>query len=265
MWAEIIEDLDLDESSGGPELESCFFVGDAGGRAAGAQDRKADHACSDRDFAANVGIKFHTPEEYFLKEQVQPFTRDFEPRDYLSPTPLSTEATPLLFEKKHDVDIVIMCGSPGSGKSTFYWTKLKPLGYERVNQDMLKTRDKCVKVASSFLDARQAVAVDNTNADPETRAMWVKLAGAYGVPIRCVHFTAPVRLCEHNDTVRALSGNGTQFNPEKRVILPHSAFHSFKARFKVPRKEEGFEDIVTIDFHFQGEGEVSKLWSQYWV
>jgi bifunctional polynucleotide phosphatase/kinase len=46
---------------------------------------------------------------------------------------------------------------------------------------------------------------DNTNANPETRAIWVALALTYNVPIRCIHFTAPTRLCEHNDTVRALS------------------------------------------------------------
>lgn len=46
---------------------------------------------------------------------------------------------PLLFTKKNPLDIVILCGSPGAGKSTFYWKHLKPLGYERINQDILKT------------------------------------------------------------------------------------------------------------------------------
>jgi bifunctional polynucleotide phosphatase/kinase len=41
--------------------------------------------------------------------------------------------------RKNDKDIILFCGSPGAGKSTFYWTQLKPQGYERVNQDILKT------------------------------------------------------------------------------------------------------------------------------
>ena len=35
--------------------------------------------------------------------------------------------------------MVILCGSPGAGKSTFYRRNLAPLGYSRVNQDTLKT------------------------------------------------------------------------------------------------------------------------------
>ena len=46
MWKEMLEDLDLDEGDG-PDLESSFFVGDAGGRAA-RTNAKADHSCSDR-------------------------------------------------------------------------------------------------------------------------------------------------------------------------------------------------------------------------
>ena len=90
---------------------------------------------SRRDFAANVGIQFKTPEEYFRDEPEQPFSRSFEPALYLSASTSVTEA----FQRKHSVEIVICCGSPGAGKSTFYWEHLKPLGYERINQDILKT------------------------------------------------------------------------------------------------------------------------------
>jgi bifunctional polynucleotide phosphatase/kinase len=39
-----------------------------------------------------------------------------------------------------------------------------------------------------------------------------------------------------------------QMNPEKRTILPSVAFSGFKGRFEEPKVEEGFEDIVKIDF-----------------
>lgn len=36
-----------------------------------------------RDFATNIGIRFHTPEEFFLGEAPQPFVRSFDPATYL--------------------------------------------------------------------------------------------------------------------------------------------------------------------------------------
>lgn len=35
------------------------------------------------NFAANIKLKFHTPEEYFLQEAPRPFTRVFEHSEYL--------------------------------------------------------------------------------------------------------------------------------------------------------------------------------------
>ena len=88
-----------------------------------------------------MGIKFQTPEEFFLGQEARPFARKFEPQDYVSAhfengEPGMAENT---FQKTSPVDVVLFCGSPGSGKSTFYWRQLLPLGYERVNQDTLKT------------------------------------------------------------------------------------------------------------------------------
>ena len=194
------------------DLEACLFVGDAGGRAEDkTKKRKKDHSSSDRDFASNVGIPFHTPEEFFLGEEAKPFTRVFEPATYLdTEVTAAPDATPVVFTRKNGGrDLVLFCGSPGAGKSTFYWRHLQPLGYERVNQDLLKTREKCMKVATQVLEGGEGkgVVVDNTNADIETRAAWIALARRLGVECRLVHFTASAALCEHNDTVRALTGD----------------------------------------------------------
>lgn len=93
--------------------------------------------------------------------------------------------------------------------------------------------------------------LDNTNADPNTRAEWMELARKVGVRIRCFHFTAPIRLCQHNDTVRAL--NEGMFNPEKRGILPHAAFAAFTSKFREPVLKEGFQDIVAVPFHVRND------------
>lgn len=288
MWDQLLKDYSLEVQDVDPERS--VFVGDAAGRAEDkTRGRKKDHSSSDRDFASNIGIPFQTPEEFFLKEDATPFTRTFEPSTYLdTEVDSQTDATPILFTKRNDGhDLILFCGSPGAGKSTFFWRHLQPLGYERVNQDLLKTRDNCMKVVKQVLESAEGkgkgVVVDNTNADIETRAAWVKLARSLGVEVRMVHFTAGVKVCEHNDTVRALTGeevsepNGVflscpewkpkssehgdscfddealtgqtrQNNPEKRAMLPKMAFSGFASRYREPKLEEGFQDITKVDF-----------------
>lgn len=235
MWQQLLGDYGLEEP-GSVDVEKSIFVGDAAGRAGDPQAKiKKDHSCSDRDFAANVGIRFQTPEEFFLDEPTKPFTRAFDPATYLETGLTSqTDDSPVLFSKKDDVELVLFCGSPGAGKSTFYWEHMQPLGYERVNQDTLKTRDKCMKVASEFIEEKDSVVVDNTNADIETRASWLALGKKLAVPTRLVHFTASTKLCEHNDAVRALTGTLVcqfmqKFSSEPPLHPPNSPFMPAKA------------------------------------
>lgn len=135
MWKELCEDYDL---VGEVDLAQSIFIGDAGGRIAVSKAPK-DFSCSDRNFSHNVGIEYKTPEEFFLGEQPRNFVRDFDLVQYpLSQSSVSS-GSDALFVKKNKQEIVLCCGPPGAGKSTFFWKHLKPLGYERVNQDTLKT------------------------------------------------------------------------------------------------------------------------------
>ena len=137
MWTEFCGDHDLKEDV---DLANSFFVGDAGGRMAlpkvgPSKPTAKDFSCSDRNFAHNVGIEFKTPEEFFLGQAPREFQRDIELSRYAFPD--GGEEDP--FQRVNEKDVVIFCGPPGAGKSTFYWKQLKPLGYERINQDILGT------------------------------------------------------------------------------------------------------------------------------
>ena len=280
MWEEACEDNEIALED--VDLENSFFVGDAGGRIASLANGEAgvaavakDFSCSDRNLAHNIGIKFLTPEEFFRGQKARDFSRDFDLANY--PYKLSEDTQS--FEKHAKKEIVVFVGPPGAGKSTFYWKSLKPLGYERINQDILKSRDKCLAAAKEELKDGNSIAIgtlrlpvnrqfhesnflDNTNADPDTRALWISLAKTHKVPARCVWFKTPIFLCEHNDAVRS---RNHLMNPEKRQFLPKLAFAGFSSRFKAPRLEEGFEDITEIQFNFKGSEDEYKLWGKYYL
>lgn len=154
MWEELKKDYSLPEEE--IDRENSIFVGDAGGRTAELKGQAKDFSCSDRNLASNIGIKYLTPEEYFLGEKSREFKRDFDLEHF--PLPEEEEETPR-FEKKHEKEIVLFVGPPGAGKSTFFWKELKPLGYERVNQDLLKSKDKCFKTATEWLKEGESVVI----------------------------------------------------------------------------------------------------------
>ncbi|KAI1156582.1 polynucleotide kinase 3 phosphatase-domain-containing protein [Nemania diffusa] len=210
MWAELCADYGIPTAD--VDLENSVFVGDAGGRLAEGSGKAAvpkDFSCSDRNFAHNVGVAYKTPEEFFLDETPRDFARGFDlaTYPYAEGTTAGEEGGEgkTLFEKTNKRDVVLFCGPPGAGKSTFFWTHLKPLGYERVNQDALKSRAKCFKAAKEFLDDGCSIVVDNTNPDADGRKEWIDLARKHDVPIRCVWFKIPRALCEHNDAVRSMN------------------------------------------------------------
>ncbi|CAG8952265.1 hypothetical protein HYFRA_00001005 [Hymenoscyphus fraxineus] len=278
MWTELLDDYDIHPDD--LDLEHSLFVGDAAGRHAEA-GRAKDFSCSDRDFAGNIGLKFQTPEEFFLGESPRPFARTFEPSEFVARSAAEVFAP---FLKKNKQDIVMFCGSPGAGKSTFYWKNLEPIGYERVNQDILKTREKCLKVADEFLKEGKSVAVDNTNADVAVRKRWVDLAAKHSVPIRCVHFTATTMLSEHNAAVRAfnksvsdppLLTNAMHSIPTKSCCMQSlvtygrwhvsMAFKGFISRYHAPQLSEGFQDITEVAFQFQGTDAEKEVWLRHWT
>jgi bifunctional polynucleotide phosphatase/kinase len=129
-----------------------------------------------------------------------------------------------------------------------------------VNQDILKTKEKCVRVAREHLLSDRRVVVDNTNRDVATRKLYVNLARELKVPIRIFHFACPLDLARHNNRYRALYAPKDE---PKREILPESAFASYKSGFEPPTAKEGFDEVRTVNFVWDGTEDQRKLWDQY--
>lgn len=155
----------------------------------------------------SLGIAFHTPEHFFLDqhcpEEKWSFGK-FDPKTWPKQMPLfSPSSTPLLPDPG-TCEVILFCGFPASGKSSFAQKHILSTGcYEYVNQDTLKSREKCIKAVEASLRASKAVVVDNTNPDKATRAPYIEIAKKHNVPIRCFLFVADKELAVHNNYFRA--------------------------------------------------------------
>ena len=87
--------------------------------------------------------EFKTPEEFFLHEKSVKFNwGPFSPEQYLKSAPKPDKST----YHTSSQEMIIMVGTPASGKSTFVKKHLLPHGYAHVNRDTLNTPAKCLKV-----------------------------------------------------------------------------------------------------------------------
>ncbi|KAJ3052725.1 hypothetical protein HK097_005817, partial [Rhizophlyctis rosea] len=207
MWelfeAKYNEDVVVDRNAS-------FYVGDAAGRPHGwIPGYKKDHSEADLKLAANVGCTYHTPEHFFhppakvLKYPPVPVP-SFQPREALN---LSNTTPPSLHSPPAQTtlpELLILVGSPASGKSSYVKTHLLPAGYVHVNQDTLKTREACLKATHLALSSSKSVVIDNTNPEIATRKMYIHVAQKINpsIPVDCVYFTAGDEVCLHNNAYR---------------------------------------------------------------
>ena len=86
-------------------MSSSFYCGDAAGREENwAPKKKKDHSSVDRLLALNLGLKFYTPEEYFLGHRPVPHRQPaFLPHSLEAKKPLLDPPDAPLYEKTQEV------------------------------------------------------------------------------------------------------------------------------------------------------------------
>ncbi|KAI0713316.1 PNK3P-domain-containing protein [Earliella scabrosa] len=240
------------------DVAGSFFVGDAAGR-------KGDHSSTDRKWALNIGIPFFTPEEYFLGLPAAPYDLPgFHPSSLPKDEPRLVPSEPPILPAPSSPELVLFVGYPALGKTSFFRAHFASAGYTHINQDTLKTRDKCVKATGEALKDGQSVVVDNTNRDVQTRKYYIDLAKKQRVPVRCFHFTGSFELAWHNNLYRAFNLPPSLAAEEpKRDILPMLAFNSFRTDFEEPTVDEGFSEVRKVNWVFEGDEEARKRWNMW--
>jgi len=222
-------------------LSESFYVGDEAGRIAGMAHRK-DYSCMDRKFAHNLGIKFYTESEFFLEKVSQPWTwMDDEELDQFLRSPDSDYT--LLNDSRKNVtaeqqEMIILCGPPTSGKSTFANRYLIPAGYIGIT----KSFPACHLDLTRALGNGSSVVIDNTNSDKKSRRIFIDEAKEYLVPVRCFLFKTPLSVAKHLNLFRVKLTRG-----QAKIVLD-IAYKAHTSRFQLPTQEEGFTEVKEIRF-----------------
>ncbi|KCV73297.1 hypothetical protein H696_00837 [Fonticula alba] len=273
------------------DQERSFFVGDAAGRPSdhSAADRLFA-ANNGLPFFLPEEIFFGTP---VVPELL--VLRHFEPRSFpKSGTPEHRQVQDRITALTQQgapaagAELVLLVGPPASGKSTFarryfrtedvrsrglggFDAKVPVAGsgasddapapetparrYLRVNQDLLKSREACIRLTDRLLTAGHSVVVDNTNPDRATREAYLAIATRLGVPARAFVLGMPdgsadegyMLLSQHLNLYRLLRGD-TDGDP--RDLVPRIAFNIFSSKFQHPSvaDEPGLTSVAVVPF-----------------
>ena len=227
------------------DLGLSLYCGDAAGRAKDWSPGKVrDFSCDDRKFGTNIGVNFHTPEEFFLGENK---CAVFDWRTIDSTQLLSNfegKDVPNFAELPVDSqELVLMVGRPASGKSSFTRRYFVPAGYVQINRDTLTTPVKCQREAQKAIEEGKSVCVDNTNPKAADRAVYIAMAKKKKINVRCFYFKTSPQIASHLNFFRQNQTNG-----EVRRI-PMVAYRIYDKYFEAPTKAEGIDDVIEVDFH----------------
>lgn len=101
---------------------------------------------------------------------------------------------------------------------------------------------------------------------------------------RCIYFAGSIELAWHNNLFRAFAlppvlaaaevslsdcsycpGSNTTADREqpKRDLVPYGAFTGFRADFEAPKVGEGFAEVRTVNFVFEGDEEARRRWGMW--
>ena len=214
-----------------------YYVGNAAGRKKGANYPKNDHSDSDYKMALNAGMKFYTPEEFFLgqKQTIPKIEQDLHKYD-------KNNNNHIKFDSKQEM--IILVGSPGSGKSTYCENELVKKGYVRINQDTLKTEKKCIQKATEEISKGKSVVIDCTNPKKEKRAVYIKVAKDAKIKVRCFIMDVDKELAFHLNNLREIDTERKHYSEAVNKI----PIHTFYKYYEEPEEKEGFDEVVKINF-----------------
>lgn len=266
LWEQMKKDIKEEFSLDKVRIsKNSFFVGDAAGRTSASpykkkiypSSNKGDFSDTDRKFALNIGIKFLTPEEFFMEDapEMEYKLSGINRQKFID------EATDNNYEfVPRKQELIVLVGLPGAGKSEFVHKYILPAGYVHINQDTCKTKKKCLDMTNEALEKKKSVVIDNTNPDVLSRMQYTSLAQEHGYKhIRCIILNTDIEIAQHLNNVRHVYSKG------KIPKISDIVYNIFKKNFVRPQKTEHFDVIETVNFVFDKEKLNDPLWKKIFM
>jgi predicted kinase len=161
--------------------------------------------------------------------------------------------------KFQNLDIVLVCGLPGSGKSHFARTFFLKSGRKRVNRKEIRRHlfemttfgqkwteaefagnDEFLvkhverKIIEHFLQNHQKLLLDNTNISAESRKLYLTIAHQTAKSIGAIFLNTPVGQC-------------LQRNRGRDDAVPESVIAQLQAERELPELSEGYREVLVIE------------------
>jgi predicted kinase len=161
-------------------------------------------------------------------------------------------------QRFQNVDIIVVCGLPGSGKSHFAGAYFSGTGRLRVNRKELRrllfemthfgqkwsekefaSSDEFLvahverKIIEHFLQNHKKLLIDNTSMSRESRKHYLAIARQAGKSIGAVFLDTPVAQC-------------LQRNRSREDSIPERVISNLVAEKELPEVAEGFKDVMIV-------------------
>lgn len=162
------------------------------------------------------------------------------------------------FRKFHELDIVLVCGLPGAGKSYFSRSEFMKTGRKRVNRkdirrmlfEMTNFGDKWSeqkfsaedeylvkfterRIIENLLENRKKVLVDNTSVTAASRKIYLQIAEKMNRSAGVIFLDTPVITC--------IERNRVLEDP-----VPEAVISNLSAGKAIPTRNEGFREVLVL-------------------